>query len=38
MYFTSVTGHMMELSFDPKYKNWHQIDPLILLKTAEIRK
>ncbi|CDR96379.1 DNA topoisomerase family protein, putative [Babesia bigemina] len=24
MYFTSVRGHLMELDFDPKYRNWQR--------------
>ena len=33
---TSVTGHIKNLAFDVKYKNWQTTDPLILLKSAEI--
>ncbi|KAK6789270.1 hypothetical protein RDI58_013069 [Solanum bulbocastanum] len=30
MLFTSVTGHLMELEFDERYRKWHSCDPLDL--------
>ena len=33
---TSVTGHIRELAFDPKYSNWNTVNPRILLTDAEI--
>lgn len=27
MSFTSVTGHLMELDFDDRYRKWHSCDP-----------
>lgn len=30
MSFTSVTGHLMELEFDDRYRKWHSCDPLDL--------
>ncbi|XP_021734600.1 DNA topoisomerase 3-alpha-like isoform X1 [Chenopodium quinoa] len=27
MLFTSVTGHLMELEFDQRYRKWHSCDP-----------
>lgn len=35
---TSVTGHIQEIYFDEKYKNWGTTDPLVLIKSAEILK
>lgn len=37
MLFTSVTGHLMELEFDDRYRKWHSCDPLDLY-TAPVRK
>ncbi|KAG6394761.1 hypothetical protein SASPL_145351 [Salvia splendens] len=30
MSFTSVTGHLMELEFDDRYRKWHHCDPVDL--------
>nr|XP_043611083.1 DNA topoisomerase 3-alpha [Erigeron canadensis] len=30
MVFTSVTGHLMEIDFEPRYRKWHSCDPLDL--------
>ncbi|KAJ3673895.1 hypothetical protein LUZ60_005887 [Juncus effusus] len=30
MLVTSVTGHLMELEFDERYKKWHSCDPAVL--------
>lgn len=30
MSFTSVTGHLMELEFDDRYRKWHSCDPVDL--------
>ncbi|XP_059315421.1 DNA topoisomerase 3-alpha [Lycium ferocissimum] len=37
MLFTSVTGHLMELEFDERYRKWHSCDP-VELYTAPVRK
>ncbi|WMV29067.1 hypothetical protein MTR67_022452 [Solanum verrucosum] len=37
MLFTSVTGHLMELEFDERYRKWHSCDPLDLYN-APVRK
>lgn len=37
MSFTSVSGHLMEMDFDEKYRNWHSIDPVVLFD-AETKK
>lgn len=37
MSFTSVTGHLMELDFDERFKKWHSCDP-VQLYHAPIRK
>jgi DNA topoisomerase-3 len=30
MLMTSVTGHLMELEFEERYRKWHSCDPAIL--------
>lgn len=37
MLFTSVTGHLMELEFDDRYRRWHSCDPVELYQ-APVRK
>ncbi|KAK3036183.1 hypothetical protein RJ639_030253 [Escallonia herrerae] len=37
MLFTSVTGHLMELDFEDRYRKWHSCDP-VLLYEAPVRK
>lgn len=37
MSFTSVTGHLMELEFDERYRKWHSCDPADLY-SAPVRK
>ncbi|MCD7472326.1 DNA topoisomerase 3-alpha [Datura stramonium] len=37
MLFTSVTGHLMELEFDDRYRQWHSCDPVDLYN-APVRK
>lgn len=37
MKITSVTGHMMGLEFDARYKNWQGVNPEQLF-TAEVSK
>lgn len=37
MSFTSVTGHLMEIEFDERFKKWHSCDP-VQLYHAPIRK
>ncbi len=39
MFFTSVTGHIMNMEFDPKYKSWYQYNPdeLLLLSASVTR-
>lgn len=37
MLFTSVTGHLMELEFDDRFRKWHSCDPLHLYD-APVRK
>ncbi|XP_019200561.1 PREDICTED: DNA topoisomerase 3-alpha isoform X3 [Ipomoea nil] len=37
MLFTSVTGHLMELEFDDRYRKWHSCDPVDLF-SAPVRK
>lgn len=37
MSFTSVTGHLMELDFDERFKKWHSCDP-VQLYHAPVRK
>lgn len=37
MIFTSVTGHLMELEFDERFKKWHSCDPADLYQ-APVRK
>lgn len=37
MLFTSVTGHLMELEFDDRYRKWHSCDPVDLYN-APVRK
>ncbi|XP_057419211.1 DNA topoisomerase 3-alpha isoform X2 [Lotus japonicus] len=37
MLFTSVTGHLMELEFEERYRKWHSCDPADLFQ-AEVRK
>ncbi|RAL51559.1 hypothetical protein DM860_011061 [Cuscuta australis] len=37
MLFTSVTGHLMELEFDERYRKWHSCDPVDLY-AAPVRK
>ncbi|KAK4357599.1 hypothetical protein RND71_023209 [Anisodus tanguticus] len=37
MFFTSVTGHLMELEFDDRYRKWHSCDPVDLYN-APVRK
>jgi DNA topoisomerase IA len=36
MYFTSVTGHLMNMKFKEENKNWRGDDPLIYLKQVEV--
>lgn len=36
MKITSVTGHMMGLEFDARYKSWQGVDPEQLF-TAEVK-
>ena len=36
MYFTSVTGHIKELQFPEKYKQWEKWPFVTILKEAEI--
>jgi DNA topoisomerase-3 len=35
---TSVTGHIQEIHFHERYKNWSTNDPLVLIQSAEILK
>ncbi|KAM7513869.1 hypothetical protein LguiA_003452 [Lonicera macranthoides] len=37
MSFTSVTGHLMELEFEDRYRKWHSCDPVDLYN-APVRK
>jgi len=37
MLFTSVTGHLMELDFEDRYRKWHSCDPADLYH-APVRK
>ncbi|KAM0010768.1 putative DNA topoisomerase [Helianthus debilis subsp. tardiflorus] len=37
MMFTSVTGHLMEMEFEGRYRKWHSCDPVDLFE-AQIRK
>ncbi|MED6216586.1 DNA topoisomerase 3-alpha [Stylosanthes scabra] len=37
MLFTSVTGHLMELEFDERFRKWHSCDPADLYQ-APVRK
>ncbi|XP_040371096.1 DNA topoisomerase 3-alpha isoform X3 [Rosa chinensis] len=37
MLFTSVTGHLMELEFEDRYRKWHSCDPVLLFQ-APVRK
>lgn len=37
MLFTSVTGHLMELEFEDRFRKWHSCDPLDLYH-APVRK
>ncbi|CAM6099776.1 unnamed protein product [Calypogeia fissa] len=37
MLMTSVTGHLMELEFDERYRKWHSCDPAVLYQ-APVRK
>ncbi|XP_050372374.1 DNA topoisomerase 3-alpha isoform X2 [Argentina anserina] len=37
MLFTSVTGHLMELEFEDRYRKWHSCDPALLFQ-APVRK
>ncbi|KAA8547075.1 hypothetical protein F0562_003504 [Nyssa sinensis] len=37
MLFTSVTGHLMELEFEDRYRKWHSCDPVDLYH-APVRK
>ncbi|KAJ0612116.1 putative DNA topoisomerase transcription factor interactor and regulator CCHC(Zn) family [Helianthus annuus] len=37
MMFTSVTGHLMEMEFEGRYRKWHSCDPVDLFE-APIRK
>ena len=37
MSFTSVTGHLMELDFDDRFRRWHSCDPVDLYR-APVRK
>lgn len=34
MSFTSVTGHLMELEFEERYRKWHSCDPVQLYQAA----
>ena len=36
MYFTSVTGHIMNFEFDIKYKSWKGYESIELLNTAPV--
>ena len=33
---TSVTGHIQEIYFDPKYKDWQKTNPVDLITKAEV--
>ncbi|OMO60948.1 DNA topoisomerase, type IA, partial [Corchorus olitorius] len=37
MLFTSVTGHLMELEFEDRFRKWHSCDPVDLYH-APVRK
>ncbi|KAH7860070.1 hypothetical protein Vadar_008835 [Vaccinium darrowii] len=37
MFFTSVTGHLMELDFDDRYRKWHSCDPLQLYHAPVVK-
>ncbi|XP_004289288.1 PREDICTED: DNA topoisomerase 3-alpha isoform X2 [Fragaria vesca subsp. vesca] len=37
MLFTSVTGHLMELEFEDRFRKWHSCDPALLFQ-APVRK
>ncbi|KAG5528715.1 hypothetical protein RHGRI_029395 [Rhododendron griersonianum] len=37
MLFTSVTGHLMELDFDDRYRKWHSCDPLQLYRAPVVK-
>lgn len=38
MVFTSVTGHLMEVDFEPKHKSWHACNPGFLIEGAPVIK
>ncbi|KAK2977892.1 hypothetical protein RJ640_022683, partial [Escallonia rubra] len=35
MLFTSVTGHLMELEFEDRYRKWHSCDPVQLYQAPD---
>ncbi|XP_058186237.1 DNA topoisomerase 3-alpha isoform X1 [Rhododendron vialii] len=37
MLFTSVTGHLMELDFDDRYRKWHSCDPIQLYRAPVVK-
>ncbi|GKB11849.1 DNA topoisomerase 3-alpha isoform X1 [Tanacetum coccineum] len=37
MMFTSVTGHLMEIEFDGRYKKWHSCDPVDLFQAPILK-
>ena len=38
MAFTSVTGHLMEVDFEPAHKGWHSCNPGVLIEGAPVVK
>ena len=36
MAFTSVTGHLMEVDFEPAHKGWHSCNPGVLIEGAPL--
>ncbi|TMW55827.1 hypothetical protein Poli38472_008475 [Pythium oligandrum] len=38
MVVTSVTGHLMELEFDPQYRSWYSCDPVELFNAPVLKK
>ena len=38
MAFTSVTGHLMEVDFEPAHKSWHACNPGVLIEGAPVVK
>ncbi|PWA75282.1 topoisomerase 3alpha [Artemisia annua] len=37
MMFTSVTGHLMEIEFEGRYKKWHSCDPVQLFEAPILK-